>query len=123
MHSFARSQNNAMLHSLMPVNELWINTDAARDLGLSESQNVLLQNLDGISSLPIKLRLTQGIRRDSVYMVHGFGHRSPWLRLAYKQGASDTQLLTRVQVDPIMGGTGMRVNFVRLLTTSGKPLA
>jgi hypothetical protein len=26
---------------------------------------------------------------------------------------SDTELMTRVKIDPIMGGTGMRVNFVR----------
>jgi len=37
------------------------------------------------------------------------------LRNAYKKGASDTQLITRVAIDPIMGGTGMRVNFVRLV--------
>lgn len=123
MHSFARSQNNATLHALMPANELWINTGAARDIGLKDSREVVLQNLDGVSSLPVQVRLTEGIRRDCVYMVHGFGHRSPWLRLAYGKGAADTQLLTRVQVDPIMGATGMRVNFVRLLTTSGKPLA
>jgi thiosulfate reductase/polysulfide reductase chain A len=117
-HSFARSQNNAMLHSFMPENELWINTDAAHDQGLRDGQEVVLQNLDGVSSLPVRLRLTEGIRRDSVYMVHGFGHQSHKLRLAYHKGASDTTLMTRVQVDPIMGATGMRVNFVRLLKSS-----
>jgi thiosulfate reductase/polysulfide reductase chain A len=46
-------------------------------------------------------------------MVHGFGHRSAALRLAAGRGASDTGLMTRVAIDPLMGGTGMRVNFVR----------
>ena len=68
-----------------------------------------------MKSLPVLLRVTEGIRRIALYMVHGFGHESPQIAPAYRQGASDTELMTRVQVDPIMGGTGMRVNFVRVL--------
>ncbi len=116
VHSFARSQNNAVLDALMSENEAWINTQAARDLQVSEGQEVVLENQDGARSLPIKVRVTSGIRHDCLYMVHGFGHQSRALRLAYHKGASDTNLMTRVQVDPIMGGTGMRVNFVRVLT-------
>jgi hypothetical protein len=40
------------------------------------------------------------------------------LKKAYGKGASDTQLMTRVKVDPISGGTGMRVNFVRIIKNS-----
>jgi thiosulfate reductase/polysulfide reductase chain A len=68
-----------------------------------------------VKSLPVLIRLTEGIRPDCAFMVHGFGHESPKLRRAYHRGASDTELMTQVQVDPIMGGTGMRVNFVRVL--------
>jgi thiosulfate reductase/polysulfide reductase chain A len=116
VHSFARSQNNAVLDALMSENEAWINRQAARDLRVSEGQEVVIENQDGARSLPVKVRITSGIRRDCLYMVHGFGHRSRALRRAYHKGASDTNLMTRVQVDPIMGGTGMRVNFVRVLT-------
>jgi len=48
-------------------------------------------------------------------MVHGFGTQATGLTKAYRKGASDTQLITRVAIDPIMGATGMRVNFVRVL--------
>ncbi len=116
VHSFARSQNNAVLDALMPENEVWVNEVAARDLRLDDQQRVILENQDGVKSLPIRVRVTKGIRRDCAYMVHGFGHQSPQLKRAYHRGASDTQLMTRVQVDPLMGGTGMRVNFVRILT-------
>jgi thiosulfate reductase/polysulfide reductase chain A len=118
VHSFARTQNNAVLDALMPENEAWINPQAAKDAGVSEGQRVVLENQDGARSLPVRVRVTPGIRRDCLYMVHGFGHQSRALRLAYHKGASDTTLMTRVQVDPIMGGTGMRVNFVRVLTNS-----
>ncbi|HXJ96699.1 MAG TPA: molybdopterin-dependent oxidoreductase [Terriglobia bacterium] len=114
VHSFARSENNAILDSLMAENEAWINKDAARDLGLSDGQRVVLENQDGVKSLPVRVRVTAGIRRDCLYMVHGFGHRSPALHRAYDRGASDTQLMSRLKVDPLMGGTGMRVNFVRI---------
>jgi len=114
VHSFARSQNNAWLDALMPENQVWINSDAARDRRLDEGDRVILENQDGVQSLPVAVRVTPGIRRDCVYMVHGFGHASRALRRAYHKGASDTRLMTRVGIDPIMGGTGMRVNFVRV---------
>ena len=114
VHSFARTQNNARLDSLMSENEVWINARAAGDLGLADAQRVVLTNSEGVSSLPVLIRITEGIRPDCVYMVHGFGHESPKLQRAYHRGASDTKLMTQVQVDPIMGGTGMRVNFVRI---------
>jgi thiosulfate reductase/polysulfide reductase chain A len=104
------------LDGLMPENEAWISTQAAKVLGVADGQRVVLENQDGVTGLPIKLRVTAGIRSDCVYMVHGFGNQSHALRRAYRKGASDADLMTRVKIDPIMGGTGMRVNFVRVLT-------
>ena len=115
VHSFGRTQNNARLDSLMSENEVWVNTRTARNMGFREAQRVVLENQQGAKSLPVLIRLTEGIRPDCAYMVHGFGHQSPKLQLAYHKGASDTQLMTHVEVDPIMGGTGMRVNFIRIL--------
>ena len=53
---------------------------------------------------------------DAVFMPHGFGQRSEGLTRANGRGASDTELQTRYALDPISGGAGMRVNFVRILT-------
>ncbi len=119
VHSFARTQNNALLHSLDSENEVWINATAARNLGLRDAQRVILENQDGARSLPVRLHVTEGIRRDCAYMAHGFGQQGEGMRRAYRRGASDTGLMTRVQVDPIMGATGMRVNFVRILKVEG----
>jgi thiosulfate reductase/polysulfide reductase chain A len=115
VHSFARTQNNRALNALVPENDLWLHTSAAAALGLKDGERVVLENTDGDRSLPIRLRVTEGIRDDCVYMAHGFGHRSRALRRAFGRGASDTALMSRVGVDPLMGGTGMRVNFVRPL--------
>jgi thiosulfate reductase / polysulfide reductase chain A len=113
VHSFARTQNNAALHALMPENDAWIHTSVARALGLEDGARVVLENADGVTSPPVRLRVTEGIRADCLYMVHGFGHRAEAMRRAFRRGASDTALMTRVAIDPLMGGTGMRVNFVR----------
>ena len=74
---------------------------------------MVLENVDRARSLPVRVKVTEGIRRDCLYLVHGFGQRSKALRRAAEKGASDTALMSRVNVDPLMGGTGLRVNFVR----------
>ncbi|MCF8378509.1 MAG: molybdopterin-dependent oxidoreductase [Bacteroidales bacterium] len=117
MHTFSRTANNPNLTDLMSENVLWVNPKVASLWGLKEAQPVWLINQDGIvSTFPIKVRVTERIRWDSVYMVHGFGHNQKQLTRAYGKGASDTQLISHVMEDPIMGGTGMRGNFVSFLT-------
>jgi thiosulfate reductase/polysulfide reductase chain A len=112
-HTFGRTANNALLKDLMEENTVWINPKVAKEWGIANDQYLWLENQDGIiSSFPIKARVTERIRWDSVYMVHGFGHTNKKLSRAYGKGASDSELITRVHVDPIMGGTGMRGNFV-----------
>ena len=117
MHTFSRTSNNPNLTDLMDENKLWINPKVAREWGLTPDQLIWLKNQDDtISEFPIKVRITERIRWDSVYMVHGFGHAQKLMRRCYGKGASDTQLITKVLVDPIMGGTGMRGSFVTFLT-------
>ncbi|MBI4892742.1 MAG: molybdopterin-dependent oxidoreductase [Acidobacteria bacterium] len=114
VHSFARTENNALLNGLMSENTVWMNDHAARDLGLAPGARIVLQNSDGSESLPVAVQPTAAIRKDCVYMAHGFGQQAPGLHKANARGASDTPLISRVKIDPLMGGTGMRVNFVRV---------
>jgi thiosulfate reductase/polysulfide reductase chain A len=114
VHTFARTQNNPVLNRFMKENEVWVNRTVAATMGLADGDRVVLINQDGARSGPIKVRATTRIRRDCVYMVHGFGHEAPGLRRAHRRGASDAALQTRYKRDPISGGAGLRVNFVRL---------
>ena len=120
VHTFGRTTNNRQLGELDPENEVWVNAAAARGLidfferPLRDGERVVLVNQDGVRSNPVKLKLTRRVRGDCVYLVHGFGHTSPHLRFARGRGADDAALTTKYKVDPIMGGTGMNVNFVRL---------
>ncbi len=111
-HTFTRTTNNRELLELTPENEVWINSEMAKLFRLKPGQHITLQNQDGVKSDPVKVRITEGIRHDCVYMVHGFGREDKRLRAGYKKGASDSHLVTRIKRDPIMGGTGMNVNFV-----------
>lgn len=115
MHTFGRTINNPFLNDLMKENLLWVHPDTARLQGISNGDKVWLENQDGkITKFPVKVRITERIRRDSVFMVHGFGHSNPLLSRAYGKGASDTEMITKVKIDPVNGGTGMRLNFVRI---------
>ncbi len=124
MHTFSRTSNNPNLNDLMDENTLWVNPKVAKEWGLNKGQEVWLQNQDGkISNFSIKVRVTERIRWDSVYMIHGFGHATRQLSRTYGKGISDTELITNVMTDPIMGGTGMRGNFVTFLTEKPEEVA
>ena len=112
MHSFSRTTNNPNLTDLMAENVVWINPKVAKEWGIKTGDYVVLKNIDGNKTNKIKAYVTQRIRHDSLYMVHGFGHSQKQMSTSYKKGANDTALISRVKLDPIMGGTGMRVNFI-----------
>lgn len=115
-HTFSKTTNNPKLTELMPENSLWVNTQVAREWGIKNGQRVKLENQDGAkSTFSIKVQVTERIRPDVVYMVHGFGHTQKQMRRSYGRGACDNELITKIKYDPLMGGTGMRGNFVTFL--------
>lgn len=117
MHTFGRTSNNPNLTDIMSENSVWINPRVAKEWGLQTGQYIWLKNQDNVtSSFPVKIRVTERIRWDSVYIVHGFGHQQKQMKRCFGKGVSDTQLITNVLVDPLMGGTGMRSNFVTFVT-------
>lgn len=114
VHSFSRTTNNQRLYELFKENVLWVNAAAASAMGIKDGQEIILVNRDNVRSEKIKAKVTQRIRNDCVYMVHGFGAKSRRLSRAYGKGADDSRMMTRFVADPISGSTGMRVNFVRI---------
>ena len=114
VHTFSKTQSNRFLSDLMDENEVWLNIDVASRMGLKNGEYIKLKNQDGIVSNKVKVKATERIRTDCVYMVHGFGQRSKMYRQTFNKGASDSQLITKYKTDPLMGGTGMNVNFVTI---------
>lgn len=118
-HTFNYTQNNKLLLDHFPENTAWMNAREARGQGLRDGDWIRLKNRDGVLSLPVRVKVTEGIRPDCVYLVHGFGHTDGRLSLAVRRGASDNALMSRYEIDPLCGATGMRVTFVEVTKVSG----
>jgi thiosulfate reductase/polysulfide reductase chain A len=114
LHTFGRTQNNPILFDLDPGNCLWINPRCAAALGIKNGAPVMVENSHGDRTGPMPAKVTERMQEKTVYMIHGFGHRSKQMRLACCSGGSDTDVIDNYAVDPITGGTGMRVQYVRI---------
>lgn len=117
-HTFSRTTNNAVSLEIFPENELWIDPELARIHSLKSGSYVVLENQDGVKSGRVRVKITERIRQDCVYMVHGFGHSDRRLSKGFGRGASDSDLVTKYIADPLAGGTGMNVNFVTISKVS-----
>lgn len=118
MLTFGRTANNRFLNELPTAreNEIWVNPRIAQKHTLSHGEYVHLKNQAGIvSEFPIKVKVTERIREDSVYMVHGYGHYYKKLKWAYKKGASHNQLISKADIDQSTGAVGFQNNFVTFI--------
>lgn len=120
-HSFSRTINNPILSQIQDENEVWINTDVAKIWGLKQGQYIRLKNQDGALSQKIKVKVTERIRQDCIFMTHGFGQTQKQLSRSYMKGAADEWLMTRVKIDPIMGGQALNLNFVTFVLGDEDP--
>jgi thiosulfate reductase/polysulfide reductase chain A len=125
MHTFGRTLNTPNLYELRRDPMLWVHPKVANIYGLTNGQEVWLKNPKGkVSNFSIKVRITERIRHDSVFLPHGFGHKGKLfvngeeikMSRAYGRGIADSELIADVAIDPETGGTGMRGNFVTILT-------
>lgn len=114
-HTFGRTINNPLLFELMPENTIWLHPSAAAVHGVSSGDYARLENPEGRRSNRVRVRVTERIRPDSIFIVHGFGHSDERQRLARGVGADDAALMHNVKIDPIAGSTGMRMSFVTLV--------
>jgi thiosulfate reductase/polysulfide reductase chain A len=111
-HTFGKTVNNPLLFQLSPENQVWVNPLVANKWSLKNGDYVRLGGTNGVVSNKVRVRVTERIGPDSVFMAHGFGHKSKRLRLAAGVGADDSELMGNIKIDPIMGGTGLRASFV-----------
>ncbi len=122
VHTFNRSQNNIWLKNAMPDNPVWINNEVAAKIGIVDGDTVGFVNSEGVeSTTTTTVKVTAGIRKDCVYMYHGYGSANPLMTIGVGQGVDDTSLITKLAIDPETGCHGMRNNFVKLIK-NGKVL-
>lgn len=91
MHRHAKSHNMRWLHEIMPEGYILMNASRALQLGIANGDIVELTSAFG--KLQGKARLTEGIRPDTICMPHGFGQKSPFLKLANNNGSNDGDIM------------------------------
>jgi thiosulfate reductase/polysulfide reductase chain A len=115
VHTQGDTESNPWLNTIISEPHLWINETISRSMGLKNEDEVIIENQDGIKSGKIKILTTPGMRPDAVFLPHGFGLNDRGLLDYTDRKLSDNSLISKYNIDPISGGTGLRVNFVRLL--------
>ncbi|MEN8140772.1 MAG: molybdopterin-dependent oxidoreductase [Thermodesulfobacteriota bacterium] len=116
LHSFNRTQNNIWLHNAMPENPVWVNDKTAKRLGLKDGDKISMTNSEGVKSgTTSHVKVTPGIRKDCVFMAHGYGTKNAAMTTAKDAGIDDQKMITILAVDPETGCHGVRNNFVKLV--------
>jgi len=110
-HANPATFDNAYLNEICSENELWINKSVAASMGIRNGEYVWVEN--ELAKGKIKAKVTELIRPDVVFMLHGFGHLSPGLKLAYGKGLHDGDFI-KAGADPIGGVCPMDETFVRV---------
>ncbi len=108
-YTHANNTNNQWLNEFDPVNHLWLNPEPAGRMGIKTGD--LLEMASRAGSVKIKAHVTDEIRPDCVFMLHGFGKHSGWQKLAYNVGACDAQVLETAW-DKVSGNAAFHETFV-----------
>ena len=116
VHTHGRTQNNPVLSEIMPENQLWLNAEEAKKLGVSKGERVQVTSSDGSHSGTINAYVTEFINPESVFMVHGFGRKVPWQTRGYNKGLADYRFETGLLdvYDPVGGGNSLMECFVKV---------
>lgn len=100
MHIRNTTENNRITNEIKGTNEVFINVQTARGLGIEEGDTVAVRSRVGQIQLPA--RLTEAIRPDCVLVPHGFGHQSKLMTAAYGKGAKDAILVPGQSMDDLL---------------------
>lgn len=114
LHTQGHTVNNPMLFERMPENILWINSEAAQKLGISDGDTVKVSQ-NGYSET-IKAMVTEMIHPEAVFVIHGFGHQLPVESRAFGKGLADNRFMKGgLDIwDPTGGAIAFQEHFVRV---------
>jgi thiosulfate reductase/polysulfide reductase chain A len=107
----ANTTNNPWLHVFAPENVLWIHPSAASAVGVADGDWVEVSS--SVGSIRVKARVTQEIRPDCVFTMHGYGKRSKWQSRVAGPGVSDAEILETAW-DKVSGGGAFHETFVKV---------
>lgn len=110
-YTHANSTSNPWLFDFAPENFLWMNPAAADTAGVADGD--MTEVSSAVGSVRLRVKLSQEIRPDCVFMLHGFGKRSPWLKRAYHRGGADAALIETAW-DKVSGNAAMHETSVKV---------
>ncbi len=111
-HTHARTQDNIWTADFMRENVLWIHPEPAQQRGIKEGDVVEVTDSKGRTG-KLKAKVTIRIRKDTIFMVHGFGHWDKRMTTANGQGAADSNLASYEQ-DKHIGSMSMGMSVVKV---------
>jgi len=96
----------------MSKNVLWIHTDEAKKLGISDGEVVNVTQNDYAET--IKAKVTDMIHPEAVFVIHGFGHRLEVESIAFGKGLADNKFMAGGMDiwDKAGGGIAFQEHFV-----------
>jgi thiosulfate reductase/polysulfide reductase chain A len=111
-HAGGHTVNNPLLHRQMPENVLWMNPGPAADLGIADGETVSVSS--GERAGRIKVKLTEHIHPEAVFMVRGFGRTLPVESRACGRGIAHNRLMPGGLdlSDSAGGGVALQEHFV-----------
>jgi thiosulfate reductase/polysulfide reductase chain A len=107
----ASTTNYEWLLALEPDNHLFLHPSTAKALGIAEGDRVEVSSLSG--SIQVQARVSEEIRPDCVFTLHGYGKHSPFQRLAHKTSGSDARILETAW-DTVSGNAAVHETFVKI---------
>ena len=115
-HSHARSHNNWMLLELQDDTPVWMNPKDAKNMGFKDGDMVKLVNAKtGVTSPHAeRLKVTERIKSNSVFVHHGFGHQTKAWSRGYNKGTSENLFISD-GIDPISGAAAFLNGFVKVI--------
>ena len=111
LHTHMSTQNNPYLNEIVPENQLWINAESARQMGIGDGTWVKVSSDYGEGS--IRAFATDLIHPEAVFMLHGYGHQAQLARRSFEKGVNDSLLMANVS-DMIGGSPALHETFVRV---------
>ena len=91
IHTNAHTQNIKVLNDMMSQSPIWIHPKAAKKRGLKTGDRVLVKSK--FASAYANVMVTEGIREDTLFVYHGFGHISGGLKRTFGDGLNQSKLL------------------------------
>jgi len=91
VHTHVQTHNNKYLNEIIPENDLWINDEVAKQLGIKDGDIIEISSDD--YSAKIRAKVTPFIHPETVFMYRGFENEVPFKTRSFGKGVNEGRFL------------------------------